>query len=449
MRDKVLRWCRENALLTPGQVVVCAVSGGADSVAMLHLLLSLRSELHLTVSAAHFNHRLRGAESDRDEAFVHRLCEDWGVPLAVASGDVRAHAQETSESLEEAARSLRYAFFASLGCTVATAHTADDNLETILLHFLRGTGLTGLCGIPPKRDFLVRPILCLTRQEVLSYLEKHRLPHVEDSTNAADSCVRNRLRHSVIPLLKQENPSLAAAALRQSALLRQDTAYLETQAAQVLQAAAEKGGGWRCEVLRAEPEAIRTRAVRQLLQTISIPKLSQTHITAVDRLLFSPHPAARASLPGGWEARREYGLLRLTQEPAAPSFAPVRLIPGRTVDIPALGLRVSCDFTKNFTKNTCGAFTFACRCDMIEAQNGLCLRPRQSGDRMRLPGGSRTLKRLLCDRKIPAAQRALVPVLALGAEVLAVYGLGMNLDRAAAEGQPAVIIQIEKEEYAV
>ena len=139
MRDKVLRWCRENALLAPGQTVFCAVSGGADSVAMLHILCSLREALGVTVSAAHFNHRLRGAESDRDEAFVRKLCDDWGVPLAAASGDAAARARETGESLEEAARNLRYAFFASLGQAVATAHTADDNLETMLLNFLRGS----------------------------------------------------------------------------------------------------------------------------------------------------------------------------------------------------------------------------------------------------------------------------------------------------------------------
>ena len=214
MRDKVRRWCRENAMLSPGQTVVCAVSGGADSVAMLHILCSLREALGVTVSAAHFNHRLRGAESDRDEAFVRKLCDDWGVPLAAASGDAAARARETGESLEEAARNLRYTFFASLGQAVATAHTADDNLETMLLNFLRGTGLTGLGGIPPKRDFLVRPILCCTRQEVLAYLDAHRLPHVEDSTNAADDCVRNRLRHNVLPLLKAENPALAETALR-------------------------------------------------------------------------------------------------------------------------------------------------------------------------------------------------------------------------------------------
>lgn len=445
MRDKVLRWCRENAMLSPGQTVVCAVSGGADSVAMLHILCSLRESLGVTVSAAHFNHRLRGAESDRDEAFVRKLCDDWGVPLAAASGDAAARARETGESLEEAARNLRYAFFASLGQTVATAHTADDNLETMLLNFLRGTGLTGLGGIPPKRDFLVRPILCCTRQEVLAYLDEHHLPHVEDSTNAADDCVRNRLRHSVLPLLKVENPSLAETALRTAQLLRQDDAFLDCLAETALQTAGAEPLAWRCAPLAAGTDTVRTRAVRAMLQTIHIPKLSHTHIEAVDRLLFTDDPSARVSLPGGWEARREYALLRLTRTDCALTFAPVPLFPGKTVRIPELGLKIRCEFTKNFAKNHPGTFTFACRCDMIRATNGLVVRPRLPGDAIRLPGGTKTLKKWFIDRKVPAAQRGLVPVFADDSGVLAVYGLGQNLDRRAAEGEPAILFDIEKE----
>lgn len=445
MRDKVLRWCRENAMLSPGQTVVCAVSGGADSVAMLHILRSLREALGVTVSAAHFNHRLRGAESDRDEAFVRKLCDDWGVPLAIASGDAAARARETGESLEEAARNLRYAFFASLGQTVATAHTADDNLETMLLNFLRGTGLTGLGGIPPKRDFLVRPILCCTRQEVLAYLDEHHLPHVEDSTNAADDCVRNRLRHNILPLLKAENPALAETALRTAQLLRRDDAFLDCLAETALQTAGTEPLAWRCAPLAAETDTVRTRAVQVMLQTIHIPKLSHTHIDAVDRLLFTDDPSARVSLPGGWEARREYALLRLTRTDCALTFAPVPLFPGKTVRIPELGLKIRCEFTKNFAKNHPGTFTFACRCDMIRATNGLVVRPRLPGDAICLPGGTKTLKKWFIDRKVPAARRGLVPVFADDSGVLAVYGLGQNLDRRAAEGEPAILFDIEKE----
>ena len=192
MRNKILVWCREQALFPSGAHVVCAVSGGADSVAMLHALCALRAELGITVSAAHFNHRLRGAESDRDEAFVRTLCQTLGVSLSVSGADVAAHAARTGESVEEAARELRYAFFAQLDGLIATAHTADDNLETVLLNLTRGTSLRGLCGIPPKRERIVRPMLCLTRREIEAYLTENALAHVEDSTNAAPDARRNR-----------------------------------------------------------------------------------------------------------------------------------------------------------------------------------------------------------------------------------------------------------------
>ena len=314
-----------------------------------------------------------------------------------------------------------------------------------VLNFLRGTGLTGLGGIPPKRDFLVRPILCCTRQEVLAYLVAHRLPHVEDSTNAADDCVRNRLRHNVLPLLKAENPALAETALRTAQLLRQDDAFLDCLAETALQTAGAEPLAWRCAPLAAETDAVRTRAIRAMLQTIHIPKLSHAHIEAVDRLLFTDDPSARVSLPSSWEARREYDRLCLARTADAATFVPVPLISGKTIRIPELGLKIRCEFTKNFAKNLPGAFTFACRCDMIEPTKGLLVRPRRTGDTIRLPGGTKTLKKWFIDWKIPAARRGLVPVLADEAGVLAVYGLGQNLDCRAAEGEPAILFDIEKE----
>ena len=221
MRDKILSWMRGQCMTQPGDTVICAVSGGADSVCMLHVLLSLRNTLGITVEAAHFNHQLRGEESDRDEAFVRTLCAELGVVLHVDNGDVRARAAKTHESVEEAARALRYAFFSSLPCLIATAHTQDDNLETVLLNLTRGTGLAGLCGIPPTRDSFIRPMLAVSRAEIEAYLEQNGLPHVTDSTNFLPDARRNRLRQSVIPLLK--------AAARQSFVFRANLEMLLTR----------------------------------------------------------------------------------------------------------------------------------------------------------------------------------------------------------------------------
>ena len=192
MRAEVLAWMQAQRMTEPGDTVVCAVSGGADSVSMLHVLLSLQDTLGIRVEAAHFNHHLRGAESDRDEAFVRQLCALLGVPLHTDGGDVQARAAQTHESLEEAARKLRYAFFDTLPGLVATAHTQDDNLETVLLNLTRGTGLAGLTGIPPKRGRLIRPMLVCTRAQIEAYLAEHGFSYVTDSTNLLPDARRRK-----------------------------------------------------------------------------------------------------------------------------------------------------------------------------------------------------------------------------------------------------------------
>lgn len=447
MQSKVLSWCRGQALFVPGARVVCAVSGGADSTAMLHCLCALQKELGITVSAAHYNHCLRGEESDRDEAFVRALCAKLGVPLTVSGGDVAARAAETGESIEEAARKMRYAFLESLDGVIATAHTADDNLETVLLNLTRGTSLRGLCGIPPRRGRIVRPVLCLTRAEIEAYLKDNALPHVEDSTNAAPDALRNRIRQEIVPLLRRENPSLAQTALRGSLLLRQDEEYLE-QAAAALLREAETDGGWSCAALRAQPEALQSRAMRMLLRRISAPKLTSAHIGAVCALIASDDPSAHVSLPGGFTAERRYDCLRLSRAAEPEAWKAVRLPLNGSAELPELGLRIRCHVVERLEKNQenrNSPCTFACRCAMMDPME-LTARPRAEGDAMRLSGGRRTLKRLMIDRKIPAVQRSRLPVIADSGGVLAVYGVGADVARAAHAGERAVIIEIEQTE---
>ena len=442
MRDKILSWMRGQCMTEPGDIVVCAVSGGADSVCMLHVLLSLRDTLGITVEAVHFNHHLRGEESDRDDAFVRALCAGLGVALHVGNGDVRARAAQTHESVEEAARALRYAFFSSLPGRIATAHTQDDNLETVLLNLTRGTGLAGLCGIPPKRGPFIRPMLAVSREEIEAYLAQNGLSCVTDSTNLLPDARRNRLRQSVIPLLKAENPSLCDTAFRMCRLLEADEAQLSAQAEQAFMQA-RLPHGVRCSTLTAYPDAIRTRAIKLLLDQIHAPKLSARHIDAVDRLLYSECPSARVSLPGGYTAQREYDRLLLTADSLA-AFEPVTLSIGESVVLRPLGLRVCCKWQENFSEIQNTLSTFAVKCDTIGSTEQVLLRPRRTHDVMRTPGGRKTLKKLMIDRKIPLRKRDLIPVAADEHGILGVYGIGVNLDRAAAPGGRALIIRIEE-----
>ena len=256
--------------------VLAAVSGGLDSMCLLHLLATWGRERNLNVAAAHFNHQLRGAESDRDERFVRDWCGAHEIPFVSGRGDVRALAARKRLSLEEAAREARYAFLnqqkTALGCRcVLTAHHADDNAETMLLNLLRGTGLRGLTGIPPERENLLRPFLQVTRQELADYAGAHDVPYVEDSTNRMDDAARNVLRHQVLPVLRQLNPRAVENMSRAAELLRQDEEALDAAAERLLEKAEISPGQEAIlplDALVGQAEAVTGRAVRQLLSRV-------------------------------------------------------------------------------------------------------------------------------------------------------------------------------------
>ena len=222
--------------IVPGARVLCAVSGGVDSMYLLHRMAELGAQRGFAVGCAHFNHGLRGAESDRDEAFVRAQCEKLGVPFYAGRGDV---ASVRGMGTEAAARELRYAFLARCADEhgydwIATAHTADDNAETLLLNLARGCGLRGLTGIPPQRGKLLRPMLDTTRAQAEAYLTARAIPHVEDSTNAADTYARNRVRHHAVPALESVNTAFVQHTSDTAALLREDERFLRDLAAKFL-----------------------------------------------------------------------------------------------------------------------------------------------------------------------------------------------------------------------
>lgn len=382
-------------LLPEGGLVTCALSGGADSVALLHVLRALSPELGITLRAAHFNHQLRGAESDEDEVFVRSLCERWSIPLTVGRGDVRALAETSTDSVEEAARRARYAFFDTLPGFVATAHTADDNLETLLINLLRGTSLAGLGGIPPKRGKLLRPMLGVSHQQVLAYLAEHDLPHREDGSNQDRRFLRNRLRLDAVPLLKAENPRLLEQVQAMTSRLRADEALLSELADQALERA-RSGDGYDCAALAALPDPLLQRSAIRLLS--DLPDRSAAHVEALCRLIRSENPSAQIDLPGGRAARRVYGLLLMDRASSSPIPRTFLSIPGET-RIGTHVIRVARSETP-----LPGAINLP---DVPE----LFVRSREPGDVIRLPGGSRTLHKLLIDRKVPAADRDSVPVL--------------------------------------
>lgn len=421
MQNKLLAFLREYRMTEPGDTVICAVSGGTDSVALLFALYLLKDKLGIHLEAVHFNHHLRGAESDRDEDFVRELCDRYDIPLHVGSGRV----VPGKKGLEAAAREARYAYFSTLSGKIATAHTADDNAETVLLHLIRGTGLKGLGGIAPIRGNLIRPMLRVTRQENERFLETWNLPHMEDSTNASDKFLRNRIRHSVMPLLARENPRIGENLSQMALGLREDESYIAGQAQYETLPPVEK--------LKTLSPAIRRRMLARFLQDSGVREPEDIHISQAERLLWSPKPSAKVRFPGGVAIGRNYDRLEVLSKDPPPEDIPVNC-PGET---DYGDYRIVCT-AADALQNTADIFT-------VHPQGTMTVGPRREGDAIRLPGGTKTLKKLYIDRKIPAAQRPFLPVIRDETGILGVAAIAANLDREA-KTLPAVTVRIIKKE---
>lgn len=294
--DKVNSAIEKFDMPVKGERVCVALSGGADSVSLIIALCELRSgfasEPDLELFACHLNHGLRGEESDRDERFCRELCERLGVPFYSKKVDVSKLANK-HESTEQAARRVRYEFFGeALGHfnakTLATAHNANDNAETVLLNLTRGTGLKGLCGIPPVRAFgegfkVVRPLINCERAEIEAFLNERGQASVTDATNLSEDYTRNKIRRRVLPELAEINPSVLAVIGRMTGNLRADSVFLDSLAEDALKKA-QQGRGWNAAELAKLSEPIRARAIRKILITGGIEPSALRIETAISLL---------------------------------------------------------------------------------------------------------------------------------------------------------------------
>lgn len=276
MKEKVKSTISKFDMLTDCRNVTVALSGGADSVALLYSLYLLKEELGISLSACHVNHNLRGEESDGDELFVRRMCRMLDIPLYVRNIRVSDYVGK-HESIELVARRIRYSFFSELGNDriIATAHTASDNCETVLINLIRGTALSGMCGIPPKRDNVIRPLIDCTREEIEQFCRENSLGYVTDSTNLSDDYTRNKLRLGIIPELKKINPSLAAAVGRMSQAAALDDKYLDKLASDEKEKAC-KDGRYYVPALCGLDECILRRVATMILEENHIPTSTLT-----------------------------------------------------------------------------------------------------------------------------------------------------------------------------
>lgn len=468
--EKVLGYIRGHALLRAGQRVGVAVSGGADSVALLRLLLELRTELGLVPAVVHFNNRIRGAEADADEQFVRSLAERFDLFCHVGSADVPAHARNTGISLETAARDLRYGYFRDLCVSlpldkIAVAHSQDDQAETVLLRLVRGAGTRGLAGIYPALPLgdggsgvgLVRPLLAVTRRELEEYLKSLDQEWREDASNRDLRHSRNRIRHTLLPMLEREfNPAIRQVLAETAEIAREEESYWKAQVEAALAQVMHSGGPGevhlRIAALAQLPPALQRRLVRQ---SIASEALDFQHVEQVLALVESGS-GAEVELPGQWRVCRTPRCPKSAGGSAHPKadpelvFSPragaetetyeyVLPVPGE-VYIQEIGIRLRASVLSagNALRGECGLL------DVRAA--GACLRVRnwRAGDRYwpRHTGSPKKVKELLQARRVSGRTRAMWPV-AVNAEAELVWMKDFPLPERFLAGEQDAAVLIE------
>ena len=414
----LLPWMERWGMLPPeGGVLLCAVSGGRDSVCLLHYLAAIAPQRGFTVAAGHLNHQMR-PEAQRDEDFVRELCRTLGVAFYTEAAPVYETAARWGLGVEETGRRLRYEFLFrtadAIGADrIATAHHAQDQAETVLLNLLRGTGPEGLGGIPPVRGRIVRPLLQTSRAEIEDYLQENGLSHVEDSTNEDTHYARNRLRRELWPALETINPALERAIGRTAEILRRENGYLDTLAAEYLP---PSGTAMETAVLLAAPEPLRPRMARLLLERLPTGK-KDVGAVHIDAMLALAERGGTLDLPDGARAVCRNGWLRLTVKEEAP---PEQVL------------------TQG--ENAWGQYHI-----IVQGGEGrtITVRTWKSSDRMETERGSRSLKRLFADGGVPIEERDRIPVVCVDGEPYAVYSIK---ERSSPESGETIVIIINKRE---
>lgn len=432
----------DSGLAGSGSLLLVGVSGGGDSVCLLHCLAGLRKRLSFDLHAAHLDHQLRGEASAADAAYVAALCDRMEVPLTVEQADVKGYRRRMRVSLEEAGRDVRYAFFAALAAAVgaravAVGHTADDQVETVLMHIVRGSGLTGLRGMTPSSHWearggprlkLIRPLLGTWRRETSAYCQAEALDPRDDPSNRSPRFLRNRIRHELLPLLRQLNPGIDRGMLRLAENAGHVAERLDDETERVWKRVARLSSGiveLQARLLAALPPSLQRLVMRRALLELrgNLRGIAEVHTKDMLRLTGGP-VGKTLHLPGGLRFHAGYDAHTLEARAANADSPPLEETPLQVPGVTKLpGWQVEAGMTPVGASGL-GATTYAALLDPALSACRLRVRSRRPGDRFQPLGmaGTKKLQDFLVDAKVSRRSRDAVPLVCAGDDIIWIVG---------------------------
>jgi tRNA(Ile)-lysidine synthase len=458
--DKVAAAITKHSMLSGGEKVLVGLSGGPDSVCLLSVLHSLRERLILEISAVYVDHGLRPRETGKEIEFCKNLCGRLNVPFFTKTINVKSYAQDRKMNMQEAARQVRYGVFEEISNNIgarriALGHTADDQAETLLMRLFRGSGPTGLSGIPPVRIDIIRPLIETGRAEIEGFLKDEKIEFIVDSSNLKEHYLRNRIRLSLVPMLREYNPDIIKTLSKTAAIFRDEEKYFEIIVTKALMKLISRKTDSRIELFLSPLEVMDKAIMRRLLRraiddTKGLRGISFIHIEDIIDLIKTGDSGDRIYLPQGIRVIKEYATLILTSEPPVTLGTYSLTVPGEVI-LKEAGILIKSSLVTeselHTTKRDKDRWTDSGVFDADKLTSPLVVRPRKDGDFF-YPAGFGRRKKIqdfFVDEKVPRDERKRVPLIISGNDIIWVVGYrGDDRFKVGEETEKVVRFEVKK-----